>query len=307
MKELEVSKVLPVINANFEEVKESLNQSLEKYKGIIVTEESLQDCKKTQKDLSKVKNGIETFRKSVKKDMEVPIKEFEAKCKELVSLIGEVEKPIKDGIVVYDNKRREEKKQQAETLIKDCIENLGLIEKYSSQLTLLDKYLNLSASKKSVKEDIEARGQALKMQQDAEQREHEQLKASIDSYVTSINEDINSKLKADDYYKYIPGGNITRIMEIIKREHDKVKLAENPPKPVEQPKQESVKEQVSIPMDLKSHSPVEEKKAEQQQEKMFFYELKVIANKENMLKLNELLKSDGFKYQVVKQGIVNNK
>lgn len=299
MKELEVSKVLPVINANFEEVKESLNQSLEKYKGIVVTEESLQDCKKTQKDLSKVKNGIETFRKSVKKDMEVPIKEFESKCKELVSLIGEVEKPIKDGIVIYDNKRREEKKQQAEALIKDCIDQLGLIEKYSSQLTLLDKYLNLSASKKSVKEDIEARGQALKIQQDAEQREYDQLKDSIDSYVGSMNEDINSKLKADDYYKYIPGGNITRIMEIIKREHDKVKLAENPPEPV--------KEQVSIPMDLKSHhEEIEEKPVEQaKEEKMFFYELKVIANKENMLKLNELLKSDGFKYQVVKQGIVN--
>ena len=80
MKELEVNKQLPVIKANFDEVKESLNQSLEKYKGIIVTEETLQDCKKTQQDLSKVKNGIETFRKSVKKDMEVPIKEFEAKC-----------------------------------------------------------------------------------------------------------------------------------------------------------------------------------------------------------------------------------
>lgn len=293
MKELEVNKVLPVINANFEEVKESLNQSLEKYKGIVVTEETLQDCKKTQQDLGKVEKGIEDFRKSVKKDMEAPIKEFEAKCKELTALIGEVKKPIKEGITVFDTKRREEKKQQAEELIKECILQLGLIEKYSAELTVIDKYLNLSSSKKSVKEDIEARGQALKMQQDAEEKEIENTKASIIAYVNSLNEDINSKISADDYFKYIPGSNITRIMEIIKREHDKVKLAENPPKVEvkEEVKQAPIQEKVSVPVN--------------QEEKLYFYDLRIVANLNNMLRLQELIKSEGFKFEVKNKGVVN--
>ena len=295
MKELEVSKVLPVINANFEEVKESLNQNLEKYKGIIVTEETLQDCKKTQQDLNKVEKSIEDFRKSVKKDMEVPIKEFEAKCKELTALIGEVKKPIKEGITIFDTKRKEEKKKQAEEIIKECILNLALSEKYSRQLTVLDKYINLSVSKKSVKEDIEARGQALKMQQNAEIKEIESMKESINAYINSMNEDINTKLNADDYYKYIPGSNITRIMEIIKREHDKVKLAENPPKSKEEP----VKEQESIPIELKPNEPVK-----QPEEKLYFYDLRVIANKENMLELCELIKREGFKVEVKNKGVV---
>jgi hypothetical protein len=302
MKELEVNKVLPVINANFEEVKESLNQSLEKYKGIVVTEETLQDCKKTQQDLGKVEKGIEDFRKSVKKDMEAPIKEFEAKCKELTALIGEVKKPIKDGIVIYDNKRKEEKKKQAEEIINECIVSMELSKKYSIQLTVLDKYTNLSASKKSIVEDVQARGQALKHQQDSEEKEIENTKASIDAFVDSINEDINSKLKANDYYKYVAGGNITRIMEIIKREHDKVKLAENPPKveAKEELKQASIQEKVSVPVDLKSQQPVK-----QQEEKLYFYDLKVIANKDNMLRLHELIKSEGFKFEVVNQGVVS--
>lgn len=301
MKELEVSKVLPVINANFEEVKESLNQNLEKYKGIVVTEETLQDCKKTQQDLNKVEKGIEDFRKSVKKDMEVPIKEFEAKCKELTALIAEVKKPIKEGITVFDTKRKEEKKKQAEEIIEECISSLALSEKYSRQLTVLDKYINLSASKKSVKEDIEARGQALKVQQDAEIKEIESMKESINAYINSMNEDINTKLNAEDYYKYIPGSNITRIMEIIKREHDKVKLAENPPKleSKEGPKEETVKEQVLMPVDLKAQEPVK-----QQEEKLYFYDLRVIANKDNMLRLHELIKSEGFKFEVKNQGVV---
>lgn len=303
MKELEVNKQLPIIKANFDEVKESLNQSLEKYKGIIVTEETLQDCKKTQQDLSKVKNGIETFRKSVKKDMEVPIKEFEAKCKELVSLIGEVEQPIKDGITIFDNKRKEQKKQQAIELIQMAVMEMQLKDKYSRQLTILDKYMNLSASKKSISEDIQSRAEILKQQQEAEQREIENLKASIDAYINAANEDINTKLNSEDFYKYVNSGwSITQITGIIKNQHDKIKEAENP-KPVETPKEEirpleQPKEKVSIPVDIKSTAPVKE-------EKLYFYELKVIADAENMLKLKELIQGEGFKYETINKGIVN--
>ena len=293
--------MLPVINANFEEVKESLNQSLEKYKGIVVTEENLQDCKKIQQDIGKIEKGIEDLRKSVKKDMEAPINEFDAKCKALTALTDEVKKPIKEGIVLYDTKRKEEKKKQAEEVIKECIISLALSEKYSRQLTVLDKYTNLSASKKSVVEDVQARGQALKQQQDSEEKEIENTKASINAFVDSINEDINSKLEADDYYKYITGSNITRIMEIIKREHDKVKLAENPPKVEvkEELKQAPVQEKVSVPVDseLQKTVPVN------QEEKLYFYDLRIVANLNNMLRLQELIKSEGFKFEVKNKGV----
>lgn len=303
MKELEVNKVLPVINANFEEVKESLNQSLEKYKGIVVTEENLQDCKKIQQDIGKIEKGIEDLRKSVKKDMEAPIKEFDAKCKALTALTDEVKKPIKEGIVLYDTKRKEEKKKQAEEVIKECIISLALSEKYSRQLTVLDKYTNLSASKKSVVEDVQVRGQALKQQQDSEEKEIENTKASINAFVDSINEDINSKLEADDYYKYIPGSNITRIMEIIKREYDKVKLAENPPKVEvkEEVKQESVQEKVSGPVD----SEIQKTVPVNQEEKLYFYDIRIVANLDNMLRLQGLIKSEGFTFEVKNKGVVD--
>ncbi len=304
MKELEVNKQLPVIKTNYEDVKASLTETMKKYKGIVVTEESLQGCKATQKELAGLRNKIDGFRKTVKKEMEVPIKSFESQCKELIGLIADTEQPIKDGINVFDNKRREEKKHQAEELIKTYILELELNEKYSKQLTVIDKYLNLSASKKSVKDDICSRAGALKLQQDAEIRELEQLKASIEVYVNAANADINTKLKADDFYKYIKyGHDITRISALIKEQHDKIKEAENP-KPVEPPKEEktvsTVKQEVSIPVDIKQKSPQPLK-----EEKFYFYELKVIANKENMLELNKLLKTPGFKYEVVNQGIVN--
>lgn len=49
MKEIQINKELPVIKMNFEEVKGSLQETMKKFEGIIVTEESLKDCKATQK------------------------------------------------------------------------------------------------------------------------------------------------------------------------------------------------------------------------------------------------------------------
>lgn len=294
MKELEVNKQLPIIKANFDEVKESLNQSLEKYKGIIVTEETLQDCKKTQQDLSKVKNGIETFRKSVKKDMEVPIKEFEAKCKELVSLIGEVEQPIKDGITVFDNKRREEKRTKALEFIKDAVAKHGLDEKRASKLTVIDKYLNLSASGKSVKEDIEQRALMLLQEQDRELG----VIQVINGTIKAVNEGISTKLKIDDFKTLIEMNTpVARIIEEIHKRAEKIKEAE---KTKEEIKVDPPKEEVSIPVDLKAHA-----EAEQKEEKLYFYELKIIADAEHMLKLKELIQSEGFKYETINKGIVN--
>lgn len=294
MKELEVNKQLPVITANFDEVKESLNQSLEKYKGIIVTEETLQDCKKTQQDLSKVKNGIETFRKSVKKEMEVPIKEFEAKCKELVGLIGEVEQPIKDGITVFDNKRREEKRTKALEFIKDAVAKHGLDEKRASKLTVIDKYLNLSASGKSVKEDIEQRALMLLQEQDRELG----VIQVINGTIKAVNEGINTKLKIDDFKTLIEMNTpVARIIEEIHKRAEKIKEAE---KPKEEIKVDLPKEEVLIPVDLAAHTP-----AEQKEEKLYFYTLKVVGDIEHILKLKELIQGPGFEYETLDKGIVN--
>jgi len=307
MKELEVIKQLPVLNANFEDVKASLTETLNKYKGIIVTEEGLKDCKATQKELSSLRIKIDTYRKTIKKEVLVPVTEFEGKCKELEALIIEVENPIKEGINVFDNMRREEKKTKALEFITDAIESHQLKDKYSKQLNVLDKYFALTGSVKAVKEDIEVRAESLKIQQDSEERELEQLKASIDMYVTTFNEDINLKLKSEDFYKYIEKGhNITSITSLIKEQHDKIKEAENP-KPVEVPKEEikvedpqpiEQKQEVQIPIDMSRNSAPIEK------EQLFFYDLKITANFENCKKLIELLKSGGFDYEVKAKGKV---
>lgn len=293
--DIQVNKQLPVITINFEEVKANLIANTEKYKGLIVTEESLKDCKATQKDLAGLRNKIDSYRKDIKKEMEKPIKDFEGQCKELISLIEEVEKPIKLGIAEFDNKKREQKRLKAEEVIANTVITLGLEKKYADQLTVLDKYLNLSASQKSVVEDIEQRAAALKQQQNSDKAKAEMLKATIETTLEAVNKTIKTPLEYKDFEKYIEfGWDIARIVREINDKADLIRKAEQPQ---EQPKQE-----IELPADSKPKSP--EVKEVKEDEQLFFVDVHVEHNFEAIQALSKFLKDNGFKYEVHSKGKV---
>lgn len=309
MKEIIVNTQLPVIKTNFEEVKESLIVNLEKYKGIVVTEENQKDCKAMQKELAGFRNQIDTERKAIKKQVEAPIKKFDTDVKELVGIITEIEKPIKEGIKVFDDRRKEEKRKFADVKIFEICQKLGLEKKYADQLTVLDKYLNLSASAKSVVEDIEQRAESLKQQQNMDKCKLELLKGSIETTLEAVNETIKTPLKFETFEKFIDmGWDAARIIREINERATQIRQAEKAAeematKRIEEEKQ---KEEVQIPMDLKPKAPEVHKEVEEDEPRLYV-ELYVEHNLEEMKILSKYLKDKGYKYIVREQGKVNPK
>ncbi|MGG5461472.1 DUF1351 domain-containing protein [Clostridium sp. B9] len=298
MKEIQINKELPVIKMNFEEVKGSLQETMKKYEGIIVTEEGLKDCKATQKDLASLRNKIDTYRKDVKREMLVPIDIFEYQCKELISLISDVEKPIKEGIKVFDDKRREEKRQKALELIKESVIKHNLSKEYALKLTVKNEYLNLSKSLKSVREDIESRALLLEREQEDEKQRKEMLRVSIENAISVANEGINTKLKFEDFTKYIEfGWPLDRILKEINDKATMIKEAEKP--------KVEIKEPVQTPLDISK--PVENIKKEVKEEikqDKFFVDVHVEHNFEMIQALSKFLKDNGYNYEVHKKGKV---
>lgn len=306
MKDIEINKQLPVITMNFEEVKASLVENMEKYKGIIVTEESLKDCKATQKDLAGLRNKLDTYRKDVKKEMEKPIKAFESDCKELIGLIAEVEAPIKSGILEFDNKRKEEKRKFADIKIFEICQKLNLEKKYADQLTVLDKYLNLSASAKSVVEDIGQRAEALKQQQNMDKVKAEMIKANIESALETVNLTLKTQLEYKDFEKYIAlGWDGPRIVREINERAAQIRQAEKAAEEMATKKieEEKQKEEVQIPMDLKPKAP-EVPKEVNKDEPMFFVDVYVESDYERIQALSKYLQANGYKYEVHNKGKV---
>ena len=306
MKEIIVNTQLPVIKTNFEEVKESLIVNLEKYKGIVVTEENQKDCKAMQKELAGFRNQIDTERKAIKKQVEAPIKKFDTDVKELVGIITEIEKPIKEGIKVFDDRRKEEKRKFADVKIFEICQKLGLEKKYADQLTVLDKYLNLSASAKSVVEDIEQRAESLKQQQNMDKCKLELLKGSIETTLEAVNETIKTPLKFETFEKFIDmGWDAARIIREINERAAQIRQAEKAAeematKRIEEEKQ---KEEVQIPIDLKPKAP-EVPKEVNKDEPMFFVDVYVESDYERIQALSKYLQANGYKYEVHNKGKV---
>lgn len=318
MKEIELNKQLPVITFNFLEVKASLEEGLAKYSNIVVTDENLKDCKATQKDLSKLRRELDTYRKDTKKEMEKPIKVFENQCKELIELITKVETPIKNNITVYDNKKREEKKLFAERYINKLIVDNQLIPKFADQLTVLPKYMNLTASKKSVTEDLDQRAAALKTQQVAEKAMLENKKTAIKSAIENENKTCPVPLQYEDYVKHIEDWELKTILAFIHRDAEKAREAERVAKEKEakriteeQAKKEAAtqkaeeevkpKEEIQMPVDLNQRtSPTKSEEKEPQ----YFVVMKAQGTMEQIQELSHFLKENNYKYEAIQKGKV---
>ena len=292
-------EVVPVIKINFDELKTQLSNTLQDYKSLVVTEGNLSTCKAKQKELASIRVKIDNYRKEKKKELSKPITLFEAQCKDLVSLIEQAEKPIKEGIEVFDSQKRDSKRLQAIELAKEVAEEYGLNEKYASRLGILDKYCNLSAKSNEVKEDLISKAITLKVEQDREMELIEIIKDTINSE----NEKINLKMKFEDFEKYINMGMSAReVIREIKSRAERIYAAENPPEPepilepIVEPKIEPIQEPINVPVkELMPLEPIEE-------EPTYYAVYRIVGNADELRSVSKFLKGNNIQYSVPEQG-----
>jgi hypothetical protein len=282
----------PVIEINFEEIKKSLTESIAEYKALVVTEQTLPICKAKQRELAGIRNSIDEERLRIKKEMAKPIDAFEVKCKQLVKLVEEAEQPLKDGIKVFDDMKRDEKRNVAEGIIKAVIEEHGLTEKYAKQRPVSDKYTLLGAKVSEVKDDVEQRAFLLLEQQNKEKEMLELIQDAIDT----ANKTIKKQVDISSVQWMINRGMSTReIIQSINSLAKQIWDAENPPAP--QPESEPKQEQKPAP----SQPPVVDKGKE---EPTYFVELRIEETFAGIERLSNVLKSNGFEYEVLSKGKV---
>ena len=291
MQELKVQAKQANIETNFTEVRENLKFSLEKYKGLLVSEETLKDCKATQKELAGLRNKVDSYRLEIKFKLQEPIKKFEEECKELLSLIVEVEKPIKDGIAKFDEERRQEKVLLALDYLNKQLEENNINEKFRKNISIHDIKINLTNSIKSIKEEIDFKISNIKALQEAEEKEKEILKSVVMKQIEQENSELNTKLTYSEFSDFVEEGwTVDKLMTLIKGQANKIKQAEAPaPVPaIEHGKSTSLK--------------VEQSEEINENEKKFFVKLKVSASKDNLKRLKNFLDCDAYNVEVVGQG-----
>lgn len=211
-----------VIDYNYEAVKKCVELKAQQYAGIIVTDDNLKQAKQDRNNLASARVAIDEFRKAKKKEMSVNIDLMEKQCKELISIIEGVEKPLQAGIDVYDNEKREKRRQQALKFIQITTDSLGLRPEYASRLVVKDFYLNLTGTQKEVKEDINKEGLALK----AEQDKHDADIQTILTVIESVNNSLSTKLDAEEFINALKIYSVSAIVDNINDRADQLKEAE---------------------------------------------------------------------------------
>lgn len=218
------SNVQPaIITYNYEVVKKCVELKAQQYAGIIVTDDNLKQAKQDRANLASARVAIDEFRKAKKKEMSVNIDLMEKQCKELISIIEGVEKPLQAGIDVYDNEKREKRRQQALKFIQTTADSLGLRAEYASRLVVKDFYLNLTGTQKEVKEDINKEGLALKGEQD----KHDANIQTILTVIESVNNSLSTKLDAEEFINALKFYSVSEIVDNINNRADQLKEAEN--------------------------------------------------------------------------------
>lgn len=116
-----------IITGNFEEMQLELQNMMEAYAGLEVTEANLPERKKDIATLRKIRTAIEDKRKAAKKDFEKPFRAFEAECKKLTGIIDKEIDRINADMNVYEQKRIAEKRETVKRLYD---ENIGEFAEY---------------------------------------------------------------------------------------------------------------------------------------------------------------------------------
>ena len=287
-----IESTLPVININFDEVNKALDETLTKYEGLVVTEETLKGCKTAQKELASLRTEVDNTRKSIKKKMSEPIAKFEDMCKYLIEKIEKVEAPIKDGIKVFDDQKKEEKRKAAQIIIAEEVILAELNEKYASMVELKDRYCNLTISAEEVRTDVKAQTLALQVQQKAEEDKINVILNAIESE----NQNLECKMQYQDFdYEVESGRSLSDILASIKMHARQIYKAEHPEEfaPKEEPKVETKSE-------VKAEQPKEEVKTEIKEE-YFSVTFTITGNLEECRKVSAWLKDNKVNYKVVDQ------
>lgn len=97
------------LTANFAEMKEALTEFIEPYTQVIVNEDAISEAKADRAKINAVAKHIDDYRKLVKKVYTEPLKQFEDKCKELVSICDQGKNNIDYQLTEFEEKRKQEK------------------------------------------------------------------------------------------------------------------------------------------------------------------------------------------------------
>jgi len=142
---------------NFQELRDTLEEALKRYQGIVYTKEMLPDAKADKKELSRLRREIDDRRKEIKKSYLAPYNDFESRVKELLVLVDAPLEEIKSFISAVEDEEKKAKKGEIETyfLRKSSVLDTMAQQVWESPAFFDSKWLNKSTTAKTWQKEVD--------------------------------------------------------------------------------------------------------------------------------------------------------
>lgn len=159
------------VTTNFEEVKQNLKAITEKYVGLVVTDQNQKDMEKTLREVVSLRTSIQKFEVNGKRQLRRPMDQFAEACKELLKIVNEAERPLREQLDAYEARRQEGVTKVILHKYEEMALDAGIREEFRS-CEILSKWMNKTAKLKDIYEDISH----LVSEQATAQKQHDDLK-----------------------------------------------------------------------------------------------------------------------------------
>lgn len=101
---------------------QAVDEFISKYENIIVTEETLKDAKNSKAQVNALKKALDDKRKEQKRIYNKPLNAFENEIKAYIEKLNNVYQSINDGVKFFEDKQRDERKQNVQAMITEVAE-----------------------------------------------------------------------------------------------------------------------------------------------------------------------------------------
>lgn len=150
-----VSKNEQVFKWNKDEIKTYFEAQLEKYKGLVVTEDNYKEMVSAKNEIVKYRTTLDKFCKEKKRELKRPIELFEEEVNEVLKVVYDAEKPLAEQIKYFDEKEVQAKTETINKFIEKMVEKYNIRAEYAEQLQRDKRWLNKTAKMKDIETSIE--------------------------------------------------------------------------------------------------------------------------------------------------------
>ena len=134
---------------NNAELAKYLEEKLEKYNGLVVTEDNLKEMKSVLKEIVSIRTKLTRFGTDKKRELKIPYNTFTAELEQVLAVVSRVENPIANQINEFEQQEMLKRKETVLNMVEDKARSLGVREEYKNRVIPNPKWWENKTAKMS--------------------------------------------------------------------------------------------------------------------------------------------------------------